>query len=61
LTLEDLDRGGGHVFKPDTRALERAWRVLSGTPKRMTDLFTRPDMQWSQVVLQWLLHQHKEG
>jgi hypothetical protein len=59
LTLDYL--GGWHRFKPDTKALERAWRVLYGIPHTMTHLLTSPQEQWEQVLLRWLRHHHERG
>ena len=56
LTLEYL--GGWHRFTPDTKTLERAWRVLYGIPESMTHLLTCPQQQWEQVLLRWLRHRH---
>ena len=54
LTLDYL--GGWHTFKPDRKALARAWRVLYNVPDSMIDLFTGPQERWEQVVLRWLRH-----
>jgi hypothetical protein len=57
LTLDYV--GGWHRFKPDTKALEQAWRVLYGIPESMTHLLTCPQQQWEQVILRWLGHRHE--
>jgi hypothetical protein len=54
LTLDYL--GGWHTFKPDRKALARAWRVLYNVPDSMIDLFTGPQERWGQAVLRWLRH-----
>jgi hypothetical protein len=54
LTLEYL--GGWHRFKPNTKALEKAWRVLYGIPDSMTHLLTCPQEPWEQGLLRWLRH-----
>jgi hypothetical protein len=59
LTLDYL--GGWHMFQPDQKVLERAWRVLYGIPDSMTDLLTCPQEQWEQVLLSWLRHNHEQG
>jgi hypothetical protein len=51
LTLEYL--GGRHAFKPDRKALERAWRVLYGIPGSMTQLLTCPQGQSEQVLFKY--------
>jgi hypothetical protein len=53
--------GGWHMYKPDPKTLERAWRVLYGIPDSMTHLLTCPQAQWEQVLLSWLLHRHERG
>jgi hypothetical protein len=52
LTLDYL--GGWHTFKPDKKALEKAWRVLYGIPDSMTRFLTSSQRQWEQVLLRWV-------
>jgi hypothetical protein len=59
LTLDYL--GGWHTFKPDRKALERAWRVLYNVPDSMIDLFTCSQQQWEQVVLRWVRYYPGRG
>ena len=54
LTLNAL--GGWHMYKPDPKTLERAWRILYDIPDTMIYLLTSPQQQWEQVVLVWLQH-----
>jgi hypothetical protein len=54
-------QGGWHRFKPDRKALERAWRVLYGIPHTRTHLLTSPQEQWEQVLLRWLRHHPERG
>jgi hypothetical protein len=57
LTLDYL--GGWHLYKPNPKTLERAWRVLYGIPDSMTDLFTSPETQWALVILWWERHRYE--
>ena len=57
LTLDYL--GGWHRFRPDTKVLEHAWRVLYDIPDSMIHLLTPPAWQWEQVLLRWLRHHHE--
>jgi hypothetical protein len=59
LTLDD--QGGWHTFQPNQKVLERAWRVLYGTPDSMIRILTSPQEQWEQVVLRWVRHRHERG
>jgi hypothetical protein len=59
LTLDYL--GGWQTFKPNEKALEKAWRVLYGIPDFMTQLLTGPQEQWEQVLLRWLRHKDERG
>jgi hypothetical protein len=59
LTLEYL--GGWQTYKPNSKTLERAWRVLYGIPDSMTHLLTSPQEQWEQVLWRWLRHHHGRG
>ena len=53
--------GGWHRFKPNKKALERAWRVLYGISDSMTHLLTCPQEQWEQVLLRWVRHHPERG
>jgi hypothetical protein len=53
--------GGWQTFKPNKKALEKAWRVLYSIPESMTQLLTGPQEQWEQVLLRWLRHKDERG